>query len=130
MKNSILALIILSFLPSSSFAENSSQDVVVDNHNQLIWQGGTAIEKEHGEAMLYCRDLTYAGKEDWRLPNLNELLSAFWISDKFKQLETYWSSTTHEQNTDYKWYVDFGDGDIRVEGRGGDNLVRCVRNNK
>lgn len=52
---------------------------VVDNITGLVWQRGQSpTEKTWFEAWAYCQNLTFpaiGGMTDWRLPNVEELLS-------------------------------------------------------
>jgi len=132
MKKTIINWVVLVFLSAPVAAKDKAvvNEVVVDERTHLIWQKNHIAEKEHEEAMVYCRDLIYAEKNDWRLPNYDELVSAFWISDRFTGAATYWSSTSHKTNADYKWYVDFKSGDVSLDSSGDDNFVRCVRGGK
>lgn len=75
----------------------------------LQWQDdestkGETNKKTWQAAINYCEDLNLAGKTDWRLPNINELMSVYpdgsTINEKFKNAEVapnnnYWSSTTN-----------------------------------
>ncbi len=108
------------------------EEVVVDGRTHLIWQKIHAGKKEQCEAMIYCRDLTYAGKGDWRLPNLDELISAFWVSDKFEDANKYWywSSTLDIRANGHAWYVNFNDGEVTAKSIGREYYVRCVRGGK
>jgi len=140
---------------SSSFSKNG--DIVTDKTNKLEWQDNidvTTNSQVWTSAIAYCEGLSLDNKNDWRLPNLNELLS---ISDKnsptppaiknvFSYVEAassginytvlYWSSTTSLEFTvdpDNRAYtVNFYYGDEYDYGthtqKSKSNYVRCVRN--
>ena len=99
-----------------------NKDIVIDRQTGLQWQDdkeAKTIEKNWREAIQYCEDLTLAGYNDWRLPNVRELLS---ITDKsrydpaiqsiFKNVYdfNYVSSSLMVRNNSYPWVVDFDYG--------------------
>ncbi|MBF0099928.1 MAG: DUF1566 domain-containing protein, partial [Desulfobacterales bacterium] len=97
---------------------DNGDGTVTDKDTGLMWQKDDVVGKSWKDAMAYCENLTLAGYSDWRLPNLNELLS---ISDKSKGYPAmnslfschspyYWASTTFVYRTDYAWCVGFTDG--------------------
>src|SRR5512137_756410 len=67
-----------------SFAVNQD-GTVTDNHTGLVWQQSpdldgngviTAVDKlTYPEARAYCEDLSLAGADDWRLPDIKTLYS-------------------------------------------------------
>ena len=59
----------------NSFVDNSD-GTISDEATGLMWQqagNGSGIDWEH--ALSYCEDLSLAGKDDWRLPDVKELQS-------------------------------------------------------
>jgi len=95
----------------------------------------------------------FAGHSDWRVPNLKELQSIVDYENENPAVHsifhdpatcatcsditeaactctdaiTYWSSTTRKPNTAQAWNVDFSDGAISGNGKGGARRVRAVR---
>ena len=80
---------------------SSDQTVVHDLVSGLSWQGVDTTSKTWKQAMSYCEGLDYAGYEDWRLPDANEMqtlvdysraepASSFPVAT----LANYWLSTT------------------------------------
>jgi hypothetical protein len=106
------------------------------------------------DALSACENLDFAGKTDWRLPNVTELHSLVDLTQTegvfinpsdfpnipgyFENPPYYWTSTTYNglphspcsTVTDCAWYVNFHDG--YVEGvklrsqKDQENYVRCV----
>lgn len=112
-------------------------DVVKDNATNLMWQkSDSGAEMQWDEALLYCEDLDYAGFDDWRLPDVQELRSIVKYDIYDPAIDTsvfdggssyYWTSTTSAHINDSAWFVYF---DFGHDGRGGKsdvNYVRCVR---
>ena len=54
-------------------------EVVVDNITQLMWKNSDWDSPEFNSnwegSLSICENLNYAGYDDWRLPNINELVS-------------------------------------------------------
>ncbi|MBF0099455.1 MAG: DUF1566 domain-containing protein [Desulfobacterales bacterium] len=97
---------------------DNGNGTITDETTGLMWQktdDGTS--RSLNDALVYCENLSFAGYSDWRLPNVNELLS---ISDTrynpaidpiFICLSAgYWSSSTLVLSADNAWYVDFNNG--------------------
>ena len=95
------------------------------------------------EALAYCANLNYAGYQDWRLPNVNELASIVDLSKFSPAIDTfyfpnttnypgYYSSTSHAEYTHDGWFVAFRSGKIYPGTKGHisykTDYVRCVRN--
>ena len=58
----------------STVTENG-KEMILDSSTNLFWQKEPVKKATWREALKYCEDSTYAGHNDWRLPNKNELLS-------------------------------------------------------
>jgi len=110
----------------------------------LAWQddysdnGGDVKRTTWQDALVYCQELSLGGKSDWRLPNINELLSIAdtsrvdpAISPIFTYVtsgfSTYWSSTSGVSDTSYAWGVYFYYGDDGWYSKAYEHSVRCVR---
>jgi hypothetical protein len=128
----------------SSNPEMDTTPECTDTHGRGTWE----------EALAACENLDFAGRTDWRLPNVTELHSLIDVTQREGEfinpndfpnipgsLENppyYWTSTTYnglpyapcETVTDCAWYVNFYDG--YVEGvklrsqKDQENYVRCV----
>jgi hypothetical protein len=94
-------------------------------------------------ALLYCEELTLAGHDDWRLPNVRELLSILdygrlppvdSVFGPISPLGWYWSSTpvpsegagASGQSLD-SWLVRFSGGEVFAGSRARAFHVRAVR---
>ena len=58
----------------STVTENGDE-MILDSSTNLFWQKDPVKKATWKEALDYCESLDYAGHNDWRLPNKNELLS-------------------------------------------------------
>ncbi len=115
-------------------------EIVTDTATGLIWQKEHAAGKRWKEALEYCENLTYAGYSDWRLPNINELVSLS-NYDKYSPasdfpdipLEYFWSSTTKMTTSEYlysghvAWTVLFYTAAVISENKDIFYHVKCVR---
>ncbi|MBN1420307.1 MAG: DUF1566 domain-containing protein [Planctomycetes bacterium] len=89
--------------------------IVGDGDGQITWEGDTLTWQD---ALKYCDGLVFAGRDDWRLPNIRELLSIVdygrtdpAIDPVFGALsEWYWSSSTGAWWPGNAWGVGFGYG--------------------
>ena len=125
-------------LPTSSFTTQmiSGENVVKDSTTGLMWQKAypTSTYTWSG-ALNYCKNLTYAGYSDWRVPNKNELAalldysktSAPYSSFPGMNSSYFWSTSTQSNGTSNAWTVYFGDGTINTYGKSNGNYVMCVR---
>jgi len=102
-----------------------------------MWQKDTAPGTyTWQQALTYCENLTLTGYKDWRLPNINELVTLVDYSRHSPAIHPvfidtmtylYWSSTTNSS-----WYyraevVDFNDGYAGGGMKSGSWYVRAVR---
>jgi len=129
-----------SISPPNRFTQNTTQGevVVIDSLTGLMWQHTTVSAITWQEALAYCETLSYAGSDDWRLPNVNSLASmvdyarASPASD-FPNMpnQYFWSSSTSARTTSWgmnvAWYVDFDSGDVSSNFKSRNYDVRCVR---
>ena len=130
-----------SIKPSNFYRDNSKQ-VVIDTKRGLMWQDDksvTTTELSWQDAKNYCKNLTFAGYSDWRLPNEDELLSITddsrykpAIKKEFKYVNSswYWSSTPYVSSSKYAWFVYFNYGYGSSFNKTSKSYVRCVRDSK
>lgn len=115
------------------FTDNDN-GTVTDNATGLMWvkdpmaAGTGGSNFRWNSAIDICEDLVYAGYDDWRLPNINELES---IVDHSRTLNgvmyeeidvvgsSYcaWSSTTRENRSADAFFVHFGYGNKDSESK-------------
>ena len=87
-----------------------SGDVVIDHTHKLMWQDNASLDKkDFNEALSSCESLNLHGATDWRLPNINELLSVTdfqntngifnSIFEYNEKSDAIWSSTTDTSYT-------------------------------
>ena len=128
-------------LPNGSLKASviNEDTILTDPTTGLVWQKTYKSYKTWEEALEYCENMTYAGKNDWRLPNRNELLSLssfnndftahfpdlFFSDDQQYSYSSFWSSTTHEDLNNDAWTTNFGFTSGKYNLR---PLVICVRN--
>ena len=135
------------FSKTSTFTSSTikGDEIITDSETGLIWQKTyDETKKKWSDALAYCENLTYAGYSDWRLPNINELLSLvnyeeYDPASDFPDMpsEYFWSSSTrlsaisYDNNDSFKddaWMVHFGDGNTYYcGGKSYGEYVRCVR---
>ncbi len=124
----------------NSFVDNGD-GTITDLSTGLMWQQDGAVTKTWVEALDYCEKLNLGGRDDWRLPNVNELQSI--ISDvRYSPAinttyftntanDYYWSSTTHHYyayaDHGYAVDVDFYQGYISQSQKSDILNVRAVR---
>ena len=130
-------------LPEADFTTLTinNEQIVIDSSTGLVWQG-IYTSKNWQQALEYCENLTYAGYDDWRLPNKNELASLL-NYDKtsapysdFPDMPSgdiflFWSSSTLvlADSTNGAWSVNFNEGYVASAYKTDYeyNYVRCVR---
>jgi hypothetical protein len=107
-------------------------NTVTDSVTNLEWLDDEASPSENWQVAIdYCEAKNIDSKDDWRLPNVNEL-STLLDSDDRDSIFTntsasYWSSTTHATDTINAWLVYFNDGSQDISLKSNSVSVRCVR---
>jgi hypothetical protein len=123
------------FEPVYLAGENAEQGTVLDKTTGLQWQQGVGPAGHFDTT--YCADLTLAGHDDWRVPNVKELLLLVDLKAKnpaldsllFPTEEPYLllSSTRHAKISFVWLVVDFTDGNLVQLTLSESAPVRCVR---
>jgi hypothetical protein len=138
MKNILIITLLLLTNIQADLIRDDKSKVINDTTTFLMWQDDEAskiVKKTWTEAIDYCESLSFAGFDDWRLPNLNELYSIgdnSTIKNIFVNVSPsyYWSSTTNASNTSIARNVFFLNGNDSNGNKRDNNYVRCVRNGK
>lgn len=92
---------------------------LTDNATGLIWQrSDDNIQRDWPAAVEYCQKLSFAGHDDWRLPNHYELRTIRAEGSKYPAIdqdafpetkaERYWSGSELPYSEDLSFYVSFG----------------------
>ena len=114
-------------------------DTVLDTKSKLVWQDNSAVESKEmlfSEANLYCKQLSLAGYNNWRLPTLRELQNivdlkrhdpAISRTFEYTGRGNHWSSTPYVDDSIRGWAVDFKSGSTSHNRHSYDYYVRCVR---
>jgi len=120
-------------------------DIVVDAKNSLEWSDNseTDTDRTWRDAIDYCESLVLDNKDDWRLPNINELMrtvghnkdisngrgetSLNTIFTSTNYYAYFWSSTTNPDAYDEAYYLDGGYGKFNSHSKTTTHKVRCVR---
>ena len=130
--------------------QDNSNGTVTDPNTGLMWQkcnygqewNGSECEGDLAllnweQALEAAENLSWAGHDDWRLPNINELLTlvddqishpamdALFVTDDDNR--SYWSSTTQNTWMDRAWRVEFGTGTSFDDSKSDNRFVRAVR---
>ena len=148
-------LILFSTILNAEFLRDNTQNIVLDTNTNLVWQDdtnassitkpwvtqaayddGNYSDTSGDTAITYCEDLTLAGFDDWRLPNIKELLSIVDKSRNYPAIKSifqntsssnYWSSSTHTYHSYNAWNVNFYYGYSDLNYKYNSFYVRCVR---
>lgn len=114
---------------------------IKDKNTGLFWQKGEQDKLRWEKAKQFCSKLRLAGKQDWRLPSKQELMTLVErnmfnpsIDRKFfpqAQADNYWSSSLGTVSVgSAAWMINFGYGEARYLNKYNESLVRCVRSNR
>jgi len=117
------------------------KNYLLNTTHYLMWQDqliNSTSKMSWFEAIEYCEGLELAGYVDWRLPNINEVVSIYdntknnFTIDNFNYAPTglgLWSSTYYPNNTEYVYAGMLNFGIIKYLPQTEETYVRCVRSN-
>jgi len=121
----------------SKYVDDAAKEVIYDQVTGLLWQktvdGGSYT---YEGAKTVCKNLTYGGYSDWRLPWRIELVSLVDFTRSNPPIDPifantpvdgFWSASGYSSNTGYAWAVSFVDGDTEAVVIETQYRVRCVR---
>ncbi len=134
--------------PRSDYFVHS--DTVVDLVTRLEWQRdlatndfGASLPMQWQEAISYCTSLSLRGHSDWRLPEINELMSLVDYSRRAPAISVnafpgshgngttqrgFWSITDFSTNSYHAKALEFVEGRIFFDPKtSGIHYTRCVR---
>lgn len=118
--------------------------LVLDRATGLMWASAYSASINYSgnpltwlSAVAYPRGREFAGFDDWRLPNVFELVSLINYAERLPAIHEfpfmssrsgrYWSSTTQAGDINKAWDVDFIDGIVWYDSKIGDKYMRAVR---
>ncbi len=146
----LVSSVCLAIDPRYNIDGTTEEPIVTDHVTGLQWQQNTTVGSvDWKDALAYCEALSYGGSDNWRLPDVTELIS---IVDEtraeapainpvyfpgFDDEGGHWTSTTSRKNGTSAYVVYFDEQDSTI-GRGGvssvsktwEALVLCVRGNE
>ena len=117
---------------------NNLDGTVTDKKTGLMWQKGDSGDTPLtcDQANAYCPGLDLDGYTDWRLPEIEALLTVVdytrfnpalsMIFDPYRS-NFYWSSSTYAPDPTGAWNVYFGNGEVHSSIKTNGGYVRCVR---
>lgn len=138
MKTILLIMIGFSSFLTADFTRDANS-IVTDSTTGLEWQDNNISGTMNWQdAIDHCEGLSLGDHDDWRLPNINELISLVDDSKYNPSIDTnafqntstqnYWSSSTDASSTERARTVSFEDGNqLHYLGKGLSYQVRCVR---
>ncbi|MBU0674163.1 MAG: DUF1566 domain-containing protein [Proteobacteria bacterium] len=111
------------FLSSPATASDynvQKSGVVTDNTTELSWlRNDDNIKRQWNDAKKYCKGLSFAGYDDWRLPSQYELKTIRVVGSTYPALDQkafpttkadkYWTETELPYYEDKAFFVDFGE---------------------
>lgn len=109
------------------------ETLIINRNTGLMWQRNVPEERP-SDAGTYCKDLIYAGYDDWRLPSFQELLSII-VSSKYiveysNTLFPYYMIYDDTPFHTSEYLISFYDNRIASGSYGNSASTICVRGEK
>lgn len=139
----VAACVLLGATLQSAWAEYQiASGMVTDLDTGLVWvRADDGVKRDWQSALAYCEALTFNEYTDWRLPDVNELLSLVDTGANSPAIDTtsfptcksvdgYWTSTPLIDSVGgvaNAWYIFFEKGGVLNEAKSVEEYVRCVR---
>ena len=146
----LVSSVCLAIDPRYNIDGTTEEPIVTDHITGLGWQPNTTIGSvDWKDALAYCEGLSYGGADDWRLPDVTELISI--VDEKREEAPAinpvyfpgfddeggHWTSTTSRKTGTSAYVVYFDDqgstvsrGGVSSVSKTGEALVLCVRGNE
>ena len=115
-------------------------EVVFDVGNNLMWQDDYSVAVKtftFENALDYCKNLVFAGYDDWRMPKLSELGGIRAPDREYPASFDIFQNTAYEPYWadyfayPYRWYINMGTGVGLATFSADDKFyVRCVRDDR
>jgi hypothetical protein len=105
---------------------DTNNDAVISGDDRISWTN----------AKSYCDNLSYAGYDDWKLPDMFQLSLILNYGKSFPAVDNttfqcessnYWTATENSMKNDWAWYIDFSSGTTYSLHKSSTFYVRCVR---
>jgi hypothetical protein len=124
-----------SVVTNNTLVDNGN-GTVSDNGLNLTWQADEGGYLSWESALNYCETLSLNGFNNWRLPNIKEMVTLVRFASN-PPIDTgmfsnavsgsYWSGTTRVDSGGFAWGLDFSNGKIGYVYKTGAANIRCVR---
>ena len=115
----------------------TTDGTITDTQTGLMWQRDVSMARyTWDQALAYVHSLRLAGRSDWRLPTVQELVNIIDYTRCNPAIDPifsptvagyYWSATTHATYPSDAWVVDFFNGDVFFDNKDNTYYVRAVR---
>ena len=116
---------------------DATDPVVTDSLTKLSWSKVfPSTQKNFEEGLAYCEALDYASHTDWRVPNVNELMTLFSYSvtpqpaaAQFDYFPAMWllTSTTYDFQKNMSYAIYAGSGSVARRDKTSTTGIICVR---
>ncbi|MGD9807041.1 MAG: DUF1566 domain-containing protein [Deferribacterales bacterium] len=119
-----------------SFTRDDATSIVTDNGLGLMWFDYNTVPVDWTTSLNSCEGLNYNGYGDWRLPNINEMMSiqdtssptGFAPAFQSTGSDEYWTSTPYVGNAaNIKWILDAVEKRTDQSLKTPNKQFRCVR---